>query len=35
MELLEFKDDIIEVEQKFRAYTPWYEYILEDGTKIF
>lgn len=32
--VVKFKDDIIEVEQKFRAYTPWPGIFLEDGTKI-
>ncbi|QKF65255.1 methionyl-tRNA formyltransferase [Campylobacter corcagiensis] len=32
--LVKFSDDIIEVEQKLRAYTPWPGIFLEDGTKI-
>lgn len=32
--LVKFGDDIIEVEQKLRAYTPWPGIFLKDGTKI-
>lgn len=32
--LVKFSDDIIEVERKLRAYTPWPGVFLENGTKI-